>query len=88
MARGKILTVRPTAKGQRGVIEPLRGANVPFSIVGGNFKSGDKVEFFRKDGKVVQMTKLGKGTRRRAPAKSRGTGWGRLRPRRDARSYY
>ena len=86
MARGKIFTVRKTLKGQSGVIEPLRGANLRFSIVGGDFKSNEKVEFKMKAGKVVQITRIGKGS----PAKratTRKTGWGRFRTRRDARSY-
>ncbi|MBW3012659.1 hypothetical protein KY340_00485 [Candidatus Woesearchaeota archaeon] len=88
MAHGKILLVRKTAKGQAGVIEPLRGANVPFSIVGGDFTSGEAVEFKLKDGEVVQITRIKKGEYKKAGAKAREGSWGRFRPRRDARSYY
>ncbi|MBW2987085.1 hypothetical protein KY336_00915 [Candidatus Woesearchaeota archaeon] len=86
MARGKILTVRPTATGQSGVIEPLRGANLRFFIRGGDFKSGEKIEFKMKAGKVTQVTRIGKGSPGRT-VRTGKTGWGRMRTRRDARSY-
>ena len=86
MARGTIFTVRKRLNRQVGVIKPMRGANVPFSIIGGNFKSGDKVEYKLKAGKVIQVTKIGKGSPARR-ATTRKPGWGRSRARRDARSY-
>ncbi len=88
MAHGKILMIRKTAKGQKGVIEPLNGANVPFDIVGGDFVSGEAVEFKLKQGEVVQITRIEKGEHQRTGPKTRETGWGRFRPRRDARPYY
>jgi hypothetical protein len=86
MARGTIFTVRKRLNRQVGVIKPLRGANLPFSIIGGNFKSGEKIEYKLKEGKVIQITRIGKGSPGRT-SKTRKTGWGRTRARRDARSY-